>query len=198
MRRWVGLDSSIAAFGWAVLEATPYAVPALVDLGVWRTAVDYAAQRKTDDLDRRLDELAASLLELLERVEPAELYLEGLARGQNDGWLSVSALGQIRGVVLGMAKARGLKVASFRPRDAKRWVTRQQKSTKLDVARALEREYPGTLKRIGNPTSESSVMLGATDALAIAVLGGRGTLSGRITPNVYKSPSAGPLDDLDI
>lgn len=198
-RRWVGLDSSIAAFGWAVLESTPYARPGLVDLGVWRTAVDPDAQRKTDDLDRRLDDLGGSLCELLDRVSPAELYLEGLARGQNDGWLAVSALGQIRGVVLGIAKRAGLKVVSFRPRDAKRWVTGQPKSTKLDVARALERHYPGMLAKLGNPTSESSVMLGATDALAIAHLGDtRGRASGRVSANVVKAPRAETLDELEL
>jgi Holliday junction resolvasome RuvABC endonuclease subunit len=200
-RTWVGLDSSISAFGWAVLRSTPYARPEVVDLGIWRTTSDARAQRKTDDLDRRLDELARELLELIATVKPAELYLEGLARGQNDGWLSVSALGQVRGLVLGIGRSHGFKVTSFRPSDARRWVTGQQKSTKLDAARALERLYPGTLARIGNPTSESSVALGATDALAIAHLGDtRGRVAGRITANVVKASSSGSeaLDALEF
>ena len=190
---WLGLDPSTTAFGVAALRGTPYGAAEIVELASMRPP-HAASELKTEQLDERIDWIADELLGVIERVRPARIYIEGLALGMGQGALSVSASGQARGMVRGICRAHRIPIVSFRPADAKRWVTgrtprrgdKSDKITKEEVARQLERLYPNLGSFFGGEISKQD--LDATDALAIAHLGLiRGDARGRVVPNVSKA-----------
>lgn len=166
-RIWLGLDTSISAFGFAVMGFNVYAAPFLIRGGVWLTKVDHDAG-KLDDRARRVADLGDRLLELIDAEKPCEAYVEDLALGMKTGRGTAQTLGRMRGLVEGICRARGIELAAVRPDVLKRACTGRRDASKEQVREVMSRLYkilPGA-------------DLNATDAVAVAHVGARRSASG--------------------
>ncbi len=162
--RWLGLDTALTAFGWAVMEQEPDGPPHLLELGTWRTKPDKSAPGKFADHARRIDALGEQLVDLVERVRPSVLFVESLAFVPRSGFLSSSSMGRVRGLVDGVSKALRLPVHEFGPMVMKRALCGTADAEKAQVAKALFRLYAAV--STGGPIDEN-----ATDAAAVAHVG---------------------------
>lgn len=198
MNSWLGLDTSLAAFGYAACCYDLRAQPAVVEIGTWRTQADPHEKLKTKDVAARVRHLADCFIDLIERVRPEAVFVEGLAYVPGNGFLTVSALGRVRGLVEGICVARGLQIIEFKSNDVRRWLLGKPKGEKHEVASVLNRLYPGLEQKFfkGRFTVHD---WDATDALAIAHLGAtRGITPAK--PNVVSHRpvvDGGPFDPTD-
>lgn len=171
----IGLDPSMAAFGYSVIAG--HAVWAA---GVWTTAPNKRAGAK-DDQGERFGFLAKSLAELaratLAHAEGTAFVDQGLVlfveattlQAQKSRW-NASMLGRARGIVDGVAAARGLEVFEVDADQRKRVVpfaTRADKVSKAQIRTAVLELYPAAL------TYLPDTVLGhnASDAVALAHVG---------------------------
>lgn len=191
-RIWFGLDPSIAAFGYAVVyRADADGSPVCCALGTWKTKIDGDAG-KLSDRARRVKELGALLLRLIDEWKPTEVYVESLALGMKTSRGTAQTLGRIRGLVEGICIARPmLELAEVRPEVVKQAVTGRKDATKEQVARAVARFYA--------TPSVFDADTNATDALAVAHVGahrfghGANVVSGVVD---FRDRDSG--DDLDF
>ncbi len=162
--RWLGLDTALTAFGWAVMEQWPEGDPRLLELGTWRTKPDKGAPGKFADHARRIDAIGEQLVDLVERVRPSVLFVESLAFVPRSGFLSSSSMGRVRGLVDGVGKALRLPVHEFGPMVMKRALCGSASAEKEQVAKALWRRYPSV-------ATAGTLDENATDAAAVAHVG---------------------------
>ncbi len=189
MSVWLGLDPSIAAFGWALLDTES----GLVALGSWRTKVD-AKAGKFEDRARRAEAIGRQLIALISNFRPSSASIEAPVLMPNDGKMSVHASARVRGVAEGVCLALGLPLTEVSPQDVKRAIAGEPGASKEAVARRLFHLY-GRDTRIGDADDN------ATDALAVAHVGlARGGMDGRgPAPNVVSNrPGVGPFDPFDL
>jgi crossover junction endodeoxyribonuclease RuvC len=109
-------------------------------------------------LERRLADIHAAVLGLLERYEPDALAIEELYFGANVR--TAFAVGQARGVVLLAAGQRGIPSRSYTPQQVKGAVCGHGRAAKDQVSRMVER-----LLALTEPPSAEH----AADALAVAI-----------------------------
>lgn len=190
-RIWIGLDPSIAAFGWAAMRQFQGGQPDVIDLGTWSTKKDQKAGA-LEDVARRVDAIAGQLLKLIDDHHPREAFVESLVLGgPRKGMLATSVLGRVRGVVEGVCKARGIRLAEVRPDVLKLAVTGHRDASKEQVARVLSRFYPYP-KVLDADTN-------ATDALSAAHVGAHRFRSGyRLEANVVRYTPPSESDELDF
>jgi Holliday junction resolvasome RuvABC endonuclease subunit len=170
---WLGLDPSIAAYGYAVLCDGQ-----LMELGTFHTRRDPTA-KKLDDRAERVEVLGRNLLDLIDRWGANEAFVESLAfvPGRTSG-PATSVLGRVRGLTEGICLARGVRLREFRPDVVKAAVTGRRNASKAEVAEAMARLYLSA----GEPGVDEN----ATDALAVAHVGAsRNNFSGRLQPATY-------------
>ncbi|MDH3734427.1 MAG: crossover junction endodeoxyribonuclease RuvC, partial [Gemmatimonadota bacterium] len=96
----------------------------LVECGVIRPA-------KTADLTVRLVEIHTGLLELIDRLEPDCVAVEGVFSGRNARTAMI--LGHARGVLVLAAALRSLPVYEYPPREVKKRVVGTGSATKAQV-----------------------------------------------------------------
>lgn len=162
VKRWLGLDPSIAAFGYAVLQRSPEHFDC-IDIGTWRTRID-GDDGKLADRARRVRELGMQLIALLEEHEPIEaVYVEGLALGMKTSRSTAQTLGRVRGLVEGICLVRGLEIAEVSPQTLKQVAAGNRSASKEEVARAVKQHYAAH--------ATWNVDDNATDALAVAHVG---------------------------
>jgi len=167
MKRWVGLDPSLSAFGYAVLYQHVGGVPTCIDVGTWKTKIE-STDGKFADRARRVRELGMQLVALLEEHDPVEaVYIEGLALGMKTSHGTVQTLGRVRGLVEGICLVRGLEIAEVAPATLKHVVTGRRNASKDEVARVVLGRYGAGYKAgMINALDDN-----ATDALAVAHVG---------------------------
>jgi crossover junction endodeoxyribonuclease RuvC len=146
----LGIDPGTASTGFGVVEGSGSRLRALAD-GVIRTPADIP-------LERRLADIHARTVELLDEHSPDALAIEELYFGANVR--TAFAVGQARGVVLLAAGQRGIPSRAYTPQQVKGAVCGHGRAGKDQVGRMVGR----LLGLPGPPTPDH-----AADALAVAI-----------------------------
>ncbi len=129
---WLGLDTSIAAYGYAVLtnDTGPTSVLAV---GTWKTKVDKKLG-KLADRALRVEAIGQQLLELVNTYKPEAACVESLALGMKTGRGTAQTLGRMRGLTEGILLAKGIELSEVRPEQLKFVVCGGRGASKEDVA----------------------------------------------------------------
>lgn len=139
----LGLDSSLTAFGWSVLEAGPNGL-SYVAGGLLRTAKDHDADSSAVDTTRRVHDIGLEVSDLIERFSPTVAGVEGLALPWGKtSMVTVSTLGRVRGMVDGVCLLRGLEVHEVDPRTLKKFLVGDPNAEKPEVIAYVSRLFPG-------------------------------------------------------
>ncbi len=146
----LGIDPGTASTGYGVVSAEGSRLRALEE-GVIST-------RPGRPLERRMAEIHARVLELIDLHAPDSLAIEELYFGANVR--TAFAVGQARGVVLLAAGQRGLPSRSYTPQQVKGAVCGHGRAGKDQVARMVAR----LLGLSAMPATDH-----AADALAVAI-----------------------------
>jgi Holliday junction resolvasome RuvABC endonuclease subunit len=154
----LGLDPSIAGFGYAALKLPWSAGPLeVVRAGTWKTKPN-ASDAKRDDRARRVLELATKLRDVIAELKPELIAIESPVLGMRDGKVAVHVAGRVRGMVEGIVTAMGIGLVEYTPQDVKKHVAGAHDASKAAVADALFARGLKTEKLDDN----------ATDAMAVA------------------------------
>ena len=179
MITWLGLDSSLAAFGYCAMkanDATPLE-PWIVDAGTWVTKPDPNKKTKAADTKRRIAQLADQLAKLLEQHKPICVFVEGMIFFPRGGLITAAQLGRVRGMVDGVCGALRVPVFEFDPKRVKSEISGGQTgASKADVAARIVRKFPALEGLDDN----------ATDAAAVAWVGAHLSPLGRPDPELDK------------
>lgn len=157
--RVLGVDPGISVTGYGVVETAPPGLGRLVECGVIRT-------RTSDSLADRLRQIHDGLTEVVERLAPTVLAVEGVFYGTNVRTTVV--LGHARGVILLAGARQGLEVLEYSPAQIKKAVVGRGAAVKPQVGYMVAR----LLKLRTAPTPAD-----AADGVAVALthlLVGRG------------------------
>ncbi len=146
----LGIDPGTASTGYGVVEGSGSRLRPLAD-GVIRTAAGVP-------LERRLADIHARTVELLETFAPDAVAIEELYFGANAR--TAFAVGQARGVVLLAAGQRGVPARSYTPQQVKGAVCGHGRAGKEQVGRMV-----GRLLGLAAPPAPDH----AADALAVAI-----------------------------
>jgi crossover junction endodeoxyribonuclease RuvC len=156
--RVVGIDPGLRLTGFACIEGSPHR-PALVEAGVFRLQ----PSGPTRPMEDRLAELADDLGDLLDRVRPGLVAVEGLFAHYKHPATAV-VMGHARGVVLLGARRAGVPVVELKPAEVKRAITGHGAAAKHQIQVAVQGLF--NLPELPTPPD-------VADALAIAVCGAR-------------------------
>jgi crossover junction endodeoxyribonuclease RuvC len=146
----MGIDPGTADTGYGVVQSSGSRLHALEE-GVIQT-------RPGVPLERRLADIHAAVVDLLERHRPDAVAIEELYFGANVR--TAFAVGQARGVVLLAAGQRGVPSRSYTPQQVKGAVCGHGRAGKDQVSSMVER-----LLGLAEPPSAEH----AADALAVAI-----------------------------
>jgi crossover junction endodeoxyribonuclease RuvC len=146
----LGIDPGTASTGFGVVESAGSRLRALAE-GVIRTPAGVP-------LERRLADIHARVVDLLEAYTPDSVAIEELYFGANAR--TAFAVGQARGVVLLAAGQRGVPSCSYTPQQVKGAVCGHGRAGKDQVGRMVAR-------LLGLPTPPAPDH--AADALAVAI-----------------------------
>jgi crossover junction endodeoxyribonuclease RuvC len=146
----LGIDPGTASTGFGVVEGAGSRLRALAD-GVIRTPAGVP-------LERRLADIHARTLELLDVYSPDAVAIEELYFGANAR--TAFAVGQARGVVLLAAGQRGVPSCAYTPQQVKGAVCGHGRAGKDQVGRMVAR-----LLGLTSPPAPDH----AADALAVAI-----------------------------
>jgi crossover junction endodeoxyribonuclease RuvC len=114
--------------------------------------------RRETDLTHRLLEIHEALLELIDRLEPSCLAVEGVYAGHNARTSMV--LGHARGVIVLAGALRGLDVLEYPPAEVKKTVVGSGRATKQQVGLMVQQHL-----RLETPPTPAD----AADGCAIAL-----------------------------
>jgi len=112
---------------------------------------------RAPDLAGRLGRLQQEVERIIDRLQPAELAVEDIFTARNAR--SALALGQARGVILGVAGRRALSVHAYPPATVKRAVCGHGRADKTQVQRMVQ-----VLLSLAAPPAVDEA-----DAMAIAI-----------------------------
>lgn len=163
--RWLGLDSSLAAFGWccASLETSERVLGA----GVFVTKKDDAAESTTADTARRMHDIGGHVLELFARFRPSLVAIESVAviPGASAG-VTMSRLGRVFGLVDGICLTKGVRLVEVNSMTLKHFATGDRRAEKEHVLRAMLSRWPALTEHVEEvpKTARDNV----TDAAALA------------------------------
>jgi crossover junction endodeoxyribonuclease RuvC len=145
----LGVDPSLRSTGYGLIEAR----------GVEMTGIAHGTIKNDAGVlpSRCLVRVHDTLAQLIEQHQPDVMAVEGLIFVQNTR--IALTLGQVRGVAIAVAAARGLDIFEYAPRKVKQAVTGQGGAGKEQVAHMVKAQLG--LKEL--PTGD------AGDALAIAI-----------------------------
>lgn len=147
----LGVDPGVAATGYGVVERPDGEPARLLECGVWRPLA-------RAPLPQRLRDIYEGLIEVVDRMRPDVLSVEGVFFGRNVRTAVV--LGQARGVVLLAAAQRGVAVAEYPPAEVKSALTGTGAAAKAQVAFMVQRHL-----RLAAPPTPAD----AADAVAVAL-----------------------------
>jgi crossover junction endodeoxyribonuclease RuvC len=158
----MGIDPGPANLGFGIVRVEGNRMVAL-DGGVVETSSEFA-------IERRLERIHSSLIELLAWHEPDALAIEDIYFGKNVR--SAMAVGQASGVAMLAAAQRGVRCFAYTPQAIKMAVCGSGAAGKKQVQRMV-----GTLLGLPEPPTPDH----AADALAVAIChsGAAGVLAGQ-------------------
>lgn len=169
----MGLDPSIAAFGWCVLELEPARV---VTLGTVRTAKGTAGRHvyRADDDGIRIDTIAGVLVREARAHGVRLIAAEAPAGAQSA--VAAKAMGQAYALARTVGVALGIRVITVQAHEPRTLLCGSKLASKADVEAALRELYPeaGPMLEAGRRVA-APVREGAFDALAVAHAAARGT-----------------------
>ena len=105
----LGVDPGLATTGWGVLENSGSGA-SLIDCG-------YISTASKTPVHERLFKIFSCLDDIIRSLGPSVLAVEELFFSKNAA--SVFALGQARGVILLLARKKGLEIFEYNPRSVK-------------------------------------------------------------------------------
>lgn len=149
----IGIDVGYAICGWSILNKKANALE-LIDYGVVETSSEI-------DFPSRLQLIYNGLSDVIEKYRPEQIAIEDLFYFKNKK--TVIGVGQVRGVILLLAKNTGLVVFNYTPLEVKTAVTGYGRSTKEDVQKMVKMIL--SMEEIPKPDD-------AADAIAIAICHG--------------------------
>jgi crossover junction endodeoxyribonuclease RuvC len=155
MVRILGLDPGLQITGYAVVDSSQRA-PKICEAGVIKGA---DAARSKSDTPRRLANLYASLVEILDQFHPKAMAVEQLYSHYAHPRTAV-LMGHARGVLLLAAAQREIPVASYNPTQIKKSITGHGRASKVQMQHAICRELG--LATVPEPAD-------VADALAVAL-----------------------------
>lgn len=120
----------------------------------------------SDDLPARLVEIHRGLLEVLQRLDPDCVAVEGIYHGRNSRTAAV--LGHARGVVVMTLAREGLDVAEYAPAEIKKAVVGTGSASKEQVAYMVRKHL-----NLAEPPTPSDAADGCAAALCHLFLGAR-------------------------
>jgi crossover junction endodeoxyribonuclease RuvC len=157
--RVLGVDPGLRLTGYGCVEVALAGTHALVEAGVFRLA---RVEKETGDaasVSARLIELERDFAELLERVKPQAVAVEGLfAHAAHP--VTAAIMGHARGVLLLTIARRGLTLVELKPAMVKKFMTGSGRAEKAQMQRAVQAYF-----QLAQPPSPPDV----ADALAIAL-----------------------------
>lgn len=152
--RVVGIDPGLRLTGYGCIDLVS-ARPILVEAGVVRLADSGPLPSVSD----RLDELERDLSEMLDRLRPQAVGVEGLFAHYKHPATAV-VMAHARGVALLAIRRRGLDLVELKPAEVKKSITGTGRASKEQVQRAVQQVF--ALPSLPEPPD-------VADALAIAV-----------------------------
>jgi crossover junction endodeoxyribonuclease RuvC len=153
--RIIGIDPGLQITGYGVIDYKPMR-PALVDGGVIRLKV------KTPIPDR-LVELETELDSLFDEHKPDLCAIEQLYSNYNHPRTAI-LMGHARGVIMLVARRRGVRVEEFAANRIKQSLTGHGHASKLQMQRAIQHQW-----KLAEPPEPPDV----ADALAVALCCGQ-------------------------
>lgn len=147
----LGVDPGTATTGFGVVARGGGGAVSLLECGVVRT-------EPSSDLAVRLKEIYQGIGEVVERVKPDVVAVEGIFYGKNVRTTVV--LGHARGAILLAATMHDLPVAEYSPAEVKSAVVGTGRATKEQVQFMVQRLLK--LKSVPRPAD-------AADAIAVAL-----------------------------
>lgn len=162
----LGIDPGTAVTGYGVVVRQDNGAFSLQECGVIRTAPG-------SDLPLRLKEIHDGVLDVIQRVRPTDVAVEGIFYARNVRTTVV--LGHARGVILLAATMAGLDVAEYAPAEVKNAIVGTGRATKEQVQFMVQR-----LLRLKTPPKPSD----AADAVAIALCHGQAASTPRFKSSI--------------
>ncbi len=154
--RILGIDPGLRITGYGCVEGDVVR-PRIVEAGVFRLVSGSPVPAVAD----RLVELDRDLRELIERVEPSVIAVEGLFAHYGHPETAVK-MAHGRGVILLAAKQMGLTIMEFKPAEVKKAATGSGRATKTQMQASVQVLFG--LESLPTPAD-------VADALAIGVCG---------------------------
>lgn len=145
----LGIDPGLTRCGYALVRAG--AAPTLLTMGVLTTA-------SSDELPSRLAQLQADLVALFEEFAPTAVAVERVFFQHNTR--TAMSVGQVSGVVLALAAARGCRVVQYTPTQVKSAVAGFGAADKAEMQRMVQLRFG--LRTLPTPAD-------AADAAALAL-----------------------------
>jgi crossover junction endodeoxyribonuclease RuvC len=152
--RILGVDPGLNITGYGVIEPGTHG-PRVCEAGVLRSLNG----RTKADMAQRLQNLYASIVEVLDQFQPTVMVVEQLYAHYEHPRTAI-LMGHARGVLLLAGAQRGLAVHSYNATTIKKTITGSGRAPKAQVQRAVQRELG--LSAIPDPPD-------VADALAVAL-----------------------------
>jgi len=153
--RILGLDPGLQITGYAVVDGSPSG-PRICEAGVISGSIKPSAK---PDTPKRLANLYASLVEILDQFQPTAMAVEQLYSHYAHPRTAV-LMGHARGVLLLAAAQRSIPVTSYNPTQIKKTITGHGRASKQQMQHAICREMG--LGTVPEPPD-------VADALAVAL-----------------------------
>jgi crossover junction endodeoxyribonuclease RuvC len=125
----LGIDPGLTRCGYAVVQASGPSTASALSMGVIRTP-------SADPLPKRLAELRAELVELIEEFRPHVVAVEQVFFQTNVR--TAMSVGQASGLALAEAWARGCEVAQYTPNQVKDAVAGWGAADKMQVQKMVQ------------------------------------------------------------
>jgi crossover junction endodeoxyribonuclease RuvC len=155
--RVLGVDPGLRLTGYGCVEvALPR--PRLIEAGVLRLART-GCDGEPASVSERLAELDRDFRELLERLRPGAVAIEGLFAHFNHPATAI-VMGHARGVLLLAVRQADLPLIEIKPAEVKKSLTGSGRADKAQMQRAVQAEFD-----LAEPPSPPDV----ADAMAIAL-----------------------------
>ena len=162
--RVLGIDPGLQITGFGCVDATGGfgTVPTLVEAGVFRLGKAGGGAKKggngTASVSARLVELDRDLRDLLERVKPDVVAVEGLFAHYKHPSTAI-VMGHARGVILLAVEHAGARLVEYKPNEIKKAVAGYGHASKEQVQESIKELY--RLTELPSPADMA-------DAIAIA------------------------------
>jgi len=152
--RVLGIDPGLTITGYGCVEGDALS-PSIVEAGVVRLN----PQKHTRPIEDRLLELDASIREIIARVEPEIVALEGMFTNPKHP-ATVIKMAHGRGVIMLAARSLGTELVELEPASVKKALTGSGRAQKHQIQRAIQDVF--ALPDLPTPAD-------LADALAIGV-----------------------------